>query len=329
MMRVVHLDLDNTLIYSYKHILPDSTGCPAVCAAGAAGGTGGGICNGAGDAMGVLDRSMNRRGEDRLCLKWQSGDISHTSGVGSEKEECRRFYICQDKFDCTWMNVETYKGRNISYMTEKTQILLGHLRKKCLIVPTTTRTIEQYNRIHIGARPFEYALVCNGGILLVNGESDHAWYAQSRELAADSERELQRAYELLKKEPLRKFELRFIEKLFVFTKCNDPDTVISRLNMELDAKKVDVLSNKEKVYVVPKKLDKGMAVGRFRAYIGADEVIAAGDSRFDVPMVKAADTGVVPAGFCRKYQAEGNLKEMKGRQVFSEEMLTWIDGHIR
>lgn len=329
MMRVVHLDLDNTLIYSYRHILPDSAGCPAVCAHGPAGGTGGGICDGAGDVLGGLDGSMNRREDDRLCLECQSGDISHTCGVESEKEKSRRPFIWQDKYDRVWLNVETYKGRNISYMTERTQTLLGRLRKKCLIVPTTTRTIEQYNRIQTGTGPFEYALVCNGGILLVNGESDRAWYEQSRELIADCTGELQRALGLLKEEPLRKFELRFIEELFVFTKCNDPDTVVSRMKRKLDAKKVDVLSNKEKVYVVPKKLDKGMAVRRFRAYIGADEVIAAGDSEFDVPMVKTADTGVVPAGFCRKYQAEGSLKEMKGEHVFSEEMLAWIDGHIR
>ena len=33
-MRTVHLDLDNTLIYSYRHIAPDSVSCPAVCRKG-------------------------------------------------------------------------------------------------------------------------------------------------------------------------------------------------------------------------------------------------------------------------------------------------------
>lgn len=265
MMRVVHLDLDNTLIYSYKHILPDSAGCPAVCPPSA----------------------------DR------------------------------------WRNVETYQGRDISYMTERTQALLRNLRKKCLIVPTTTRTIEQYSRINASVGAFEYALVCNGGILLVNGESDRAWYGQSRRMIADCTGELQHALRLLEKEPLRKFELRFIEELFIFTKCNDPDTVITGMKRELDTEKVDVLGNGEKVYVVPKMLNKGTAVRRFREYMGADEVIAAGDSEFDAPMMEAADIGIVPAGFCRKYTVKGKIKEMKGERVFAEEMLSWIEENQR
>lgn len=280
-MRVVHLDLDNTLIYSYRHIMPDGAGCQASC----------------------------HKGQEAPGLP--------------AKEECRlvRPYI-------EWIDAEMYQGRKISFMTRRTQVLLGRLRKKCLIVPTTTRTIEQYNRIDTGTGAYEYVLVCNGGILLVNGVSDGAWYALSRELAAECDDELRRALKLLEEEPLRKFELRFIEKLFVFTKCNDPAAVIFRLKAELDTKRVDVFGNGEKVYVIPKKLSKGMAVQRFRAYTGADEVIAAGDSKFDVSMVEEADTGIVPAGFCRRYQAEGNLREMKGEHVFSEEMLSWIDRHI-
>ncbi len=296
MMRIVHLDLDNTLIYSYKHILPDNLGCPAVCPKGT--------------------------------------DVGSPMGLpGSIVQAENR-----------WMSVEAYHGRNISYMTERTHALLGQLSKKCLLVPTTTRTIEQYSRIKIPAADrmleqqysqagnsadlFNFALVCNGGILLADGESDRSWYEQSREIIADCTGELRRAFGLLKREPLRKFELRFIEELFIFTKCNNPDVVIARLNMELDPEKVDVLGNGEKVYVVPKKLNKGTAVRRFREYIGADEVIAAGDSAFDAPMAEAADIGIVPNGFCEKYHGRDNMKEMRGEHVFSEEMLAWINGYI-
>ena len=80
--------------------------------------------------------------------------------------------------------------------------------------------------------------------------------------------------------------------------------------------------------MVPKKLDKGTAVRRFCEYIGADETIAAGDSGFDVPMVEAADIGIVPAGFRRKYAVKGNIKEMEGKRVFSEEILFWIEENL-
>lgn len=272
-MWVIHLDLDNTLIYSYKHVPKD-----AVCSPGV------------------------RDGEVAACCGRRSGG--------------------------RWINVEIYQGREISYITEKTQKLLGRLKERCLIVPTTTRTQEQYDRIRLNAGRFEYSLVCNGGVLLVNGAKDGVWYQRSRELVSGCAGEMRRAIGLLEREPLRKFELRFIEELFLFTKCEEPDTVVLSLKTRLDAGKVDVFRNGEKVYVVPKKLNKGTAVQRFREYIGADEVIAAGDSEFDVSMAEAADVGIVPAGFCRKYEAVGNLTEMKGEDIFSEEMLVWMENYL-
>lgn len=222
------------------------------------------------------------------------------------------------------MNVEVYQGREISFMTEKTHELLREIKSRCLVVPTTTRTKEQYERIDLKAGEFRYALVCNGGVLLVDGQKDDAWYEESRWMISDCMAELERGAELLKCEPLRKFEVRFIEELFIFTKCKDSETVAARLKTRLDGRKVDVFRNGEKIYIVPGKLNKGAAAERFRRYAEADEVIAAGDSAFDVSMVEQADIGIVPAGFCRKYGAEGALEEMKGESVFSEEMLSRI-----
>lgn len=278
-MRVIHLDLDNTLIYSYRRMPKNAAGSFSVC------------------------------GESISSCK----DVI--------EQESRQFWDGK-------IGVEVYQGREISFVTGRTQEMLRRLRERCLVIPTTTRTKEQYDRINLGTGAFEYALVCNGGLLLVNGVSDAAWYHHSKELISDCIGELRRALIFLEQESLRKFELRFIEELFLFTKCNDPDTVIQRLKMRLDDRKVDVFRNGEKVYVVPRMLNKGTALQRFREYIGADEVIAAGDSEFDAPMVKAADIGIVPAGFCRKYGEAGSLREMKGEDIFSEEMLSWMEAYV-
>ena len=47
------------------------------------------------------------------------------------------------------INVEIYKEKQISFITRKTYSLLKKLNKDILIVPTSTRTIEQYNRINL------------------------------------------------------------------------------------------------------------------------------------------------------------------------------------
>ena len=94
-------------------------------------------------------------------------------------------------------NVEFYQGREISYITEETYRLLQQLKNEMLIVPTTTRTLEQYQRIDLGIGQFPYALVCNGGVLLVDGMRDEAWYQDSLHLVSDSRDEMNLAMELL------------------------------------------------------------------------------------------------------------------------------------
>lgn len=216
------------------------------------------------------------------------------------------------------INVEIYQGREISFITKKTYNLLEMLKKEYVIIPTTTRTIEQYKRIDLGIGEFTYALVCNGGVLLINGEQDNEWYEASLQLVNESNSELEKAMSLLTDDVRRKFELRFIEKLFVFTKCNDPYEVVQNLKSQLDIELVDVFNNGEKVYVVPKKLSKGIAINRLREKLHPEYIIAAGDSEFDVSMVEEADYGIVPPGFTYMYNCKKNLLEMEEDTIFSE-----------
>lgn len=67
------------------------------------------------------------------------------------------------------LNVELYNGREISFISEKTHDLLKKVSEKMTIIPTSTRTEEQYKRIDLDIGIVPYALVCNGGVLLVNG----------------------------------------------------------------------------------------------------------------------------------------------------------------
>ena len=70
---------------------------------------------------------------------------------------------------------EIYQGRQVSFVTRRTAELLKRVNETVLLVPTTTRTLEQYVRIDLGIGTPHYALVCNGGILLTDGEEDSGW----------------------------------------------------------------------------------------------------------------------------------------------------------
>lgn len=221
-------------------------------------------------------------------------------------------------------NVERYQGRDISFITERTYELLREAREKVLFVPTTTRTNEQYGRIGLGIGDVAYALTCNGGILLAGGQEDRGWYEESLELASGCEREFLRAWDYLQGEPARTLEIRNIRDLFLFTKCGEPARVVEELKSILDIEKVDVFSGGDKIYVLPRKLSKGDAVRRFRKYIRADVVLAAGDSEFDVPMLREADFAWAPKSLADKYMAGENVVAADGGRLFSECVLEGV-----
>lgn len=229
-------------------------------------------------------------------------------------------------------NVELYEGREISFITGKTERLLKEVNEKILFVPTTTRTVEQYNRINLGLGIPEYALTCNGGVLLVNGVRDEAWYKESLDLVADCEEELMKAIEIFEKDVNRTLDVRFIEDLFVFTKSNEPEKIIKVMNENLNMELVDVFNNGVKVYVVPKKLNKGSAVKRFKKMLGAKKCIAAGDSEFDISMLNEADIAIAPSKInviCDKIgcKLEDTVVIAEENKVFSEEVLEFVLGN--
>lgn len=266
---ILHADIDNTLIYSYKNL------------------------------QGMLKQIP------------EAAYVSHQGTAGSgEALRC----------------VEQYEGRPLSFITQETCRLLKEVKKwKCIIVvPTTTRTVEQYERIDFGVGSFHYALVCNGGILLSDGKEDEGWYRNSLELVKYSREEIGKALEILEQDKRRCFELRFIRDLFVFTKCEEPEQVVQDLQSVLDVTLVDVFHNGIKVYVVPKALNKGNAVKRFRNYSNAEYVIAAGDSVFDVPMLEAADYGIATPALAGQYNFSEKVNCPAEDKLYAEAMLEMV-----
>lgn len=226
--------------------------------------------------------------------------------------------------------VEIYREKEISFITQETYRLLQMLSKQekynrqVLIVPTTTRTIEQYQRIQLRVGAFSYALVCNGGVLLVDGKEDEKWYQDSLKWIQNSTGELHKALKLLDRDIRRTFELRFIKELFVFTKCEEPETVVANLKRLLNTEIVEIFHNGVKVYVVPKALNKGTAVERFRNYIGADFVIAAGDSTFDISMLEAADRGIAAPELAQRYSFSQKIICPPAEKIYAEAMLETV-----
>lgn len=225
--------------------------------------------------------------------------------------------------------VEIYQGREISFITHRTYELLKAVTEKILLVPTTTRTVEQYNRIDLGMGGFRYALVCNGGVLLADGREDEEWYQESLSLAAPARGEMETAAGILQADINRIFELRFIQDLFLFTKSSDPEGTVNALKGKLDLSAVDIFSNGMKVYVVPKELSKGRGVRRLKERLGGETVIAAGDSEFDVSMLEYADYAIAPEGLACRKRKDKAVTAADGSLLFSEKVLETVLGYIK
>lgn len=218
--------------------------------------------------------------------------------------------------------VERMEGKDLSYMTVKAHKLLKKIAEIHCLVPVTTRSLQQYERIDFGAEvPIPYALVANGGILLENGKRNEEWFAETKQMVQNVDEELKKGIAFLKKDPEICFEIRKVDELFIFTKSNNAKETIWYLKKNLDTKKVYIDSNGSKVYIFPKELNKGHSLKRFKNYLKKDSIVlAAGDSEFDIPMLEHADIGLcletlnIQKQSVRKYQ----------KQQFTEAMLQYV-----
>ena len=215
------------------------------------------------------------------------------------------------------ISVEVYKGEDNSFMSKYSYELLKKLHEKLLIVTVTTRTSTQYERIKI--RIVKKSVLCaTGGKILKNGESDNEWYLKSLEIIEGSAAERQKAFKMLEKDKRRIFECRNIDDLFIFTKCDDMKAVVKDLKSELNLDLVEVLYNKEKLYIMPKKLNKADTVRRFINEYKGKRIFAAGDTEFDKGMIELADIGFAH----KKLNMKNTFNEYEG--LFSDYYLTKV-----
>lgn len=185
--------------------------------------------------------------------------------------------------------IERKDGEEISCVTARQAELLPNIGN---IIPVTTRSVEQYRRIEFpeGFAP-EYALCDNGSTLLINGETDGPWLERSAEIFRGAMDEISRFRTLLERDPDRRFEVRFVDGFFLFTKSANPALTLARLG---SGESCECFATGEKVYVIPKRLNKGAAVERLAELIGVprEGIFCAGDSLMDVPMLNAAHTAI-------------------------------------
>lgn len=197
---------------------------------------------------------------------------------------------------------ETYKERIISYISIATLEQLQQVAQKITFVPVTTRTLDQYSRIHIFQNNVipQYAITSNGANILVNGVVDQAWHEQ---ILADVYAKSAPAAEVLAifhsvSDPSWIVAEHFWENTFysiVVDRELMPLDAVLALQPQLESLGWGMSVQGRKVYLVPFPVSKNRAITEVKQRVGASKVIASGDSILDRGLLDIADYSIAPA----------------------------------
>lgn len=195
----------------------------------------------------------------------------------------------------TGICVDIKDGRPMSFMSDKSYEMLQIISEKVEFLPITTRSLDQYSRLRLLKDKYpKYALTSNGGILLVDNVIDEEWYRKSKMMINDCMEDIQKSLNILNKDTMITLDARIVDGLFVFAKTKDIEFTEDRLKEKLDLKNLVIKKHKDKIYILPRKLNKGTALNRAKNILGYDFVIGAGDSLFDVPMLQHSNIPIIP-----------------------------------
>lgn len=219
--------------------------------------------------------------------------------------------------------VEYLNGKDQSFMTRGTYDFL--CKQNCVhLIPVTTRSKTQYERISVFHKELccKYALICNGGILLVDGIEDSEWYSETLSLISPESSELQAIKELVQ-QVLPTSLLHDVCGLFFYIKHDKPALFAEQLRQAAHPKNICILHDRHKVYCLPSMLNKGNAIERFAKKFGEAISIAAGDSEFDIPMLARADTRIIPSALEQQLPAENTITISSS--VFSDGICDYLN----
>ena len=177
--------------------------------------------------------------------------------------------------------VEYLNGKEQSYMQVHIYEIFRSIGKN--IIPLTSRTIAQYERIIFPTVP-KYALIDNGGLLLIDGKIDEEWMKETIRNTADDVKKMR-----LIESSLNEYgEIIWQDNLVVFLKLLDEREYEKIINI-VKEKDLLLFEHGSKKYICSKYMNKGMAIKRFREKFMVKTAYMAGDSTVDYATVPYVD----------------------------------------
>lgn len=202
--------------------------------------------------------------------------------------------------------VEYYEGAPLSYVTEVEARLLRELADEVAVVPTTTRTPEQFRRIDLPGGPWHYAITSNGGCILEDGRVDEGWRRRIEGAVCAGGAGLDEVTTELRRRISEEWvsKFRIADDLFCYLVVDvaaQPSGFLADWQDWCASRGWNASQQGRKIYTMPDGVCKSRAVAEVRnrlreAGLLTDDapVLAAGDGALDAEMLKAADAAIRP-----------------------------------
>lgn len=243
--------------------------------------------------------------------------------------------VSKKHFHEGWPCVEWIHEKEQAYMSLRTAETLSRVCEAFAFVPVTSRSVEQYRRIHFppGCEP-SLAVCANGAVLLRTGkdgrlEPDEDWERETRAAMAPWRAEMDRMEKTLSPDE-RFIRCRKVDEAYLFVYCAEgipPEETAAEIREQTD---LGVTASGKKIYLMPPFLHKGWALERLAAGRASGcRMLAAGDSAMDLPMLWAADYAIYPAALAAETEGrKGAIWDPGCGIPFSEfvtgEALAWL-----
>lgn len=201
--------------------------------------------------------------------------------------------------------VEWKDGRMISFMERETIQKLSRFNKYENFIPVTTRTEEEFKRIHVFQESIlpKHVVVGNGAEILElkNGklEKDACWETLINGKLADI-KPLDEIIKIIErhtpKNIMKFYDIR--SGAFVYGRKLSSDPVSRKFEVFLKDTALEynlkLFIQDRKIFLMPKFINKWDPVNYLREKIGVQFVAAAGDSFMDIPLIINSDKGFMP-----------------------------------
>ena len=215
----------------------------------------------------------------------------------------RTFIFSKQTVNCSeheLICIEKLNGQDLSYISKNVQMLMARLDDTRLIIPVTTRSLSQYERIEVFQSAYipKFAIAANGGIVLNNGKRDTQW----DEIITSNLQESM-SFEQMAKHFTQDWQHPMFRSI---ASADQLFYVLMLIEEKIDKHWLEVLShriqkvgwksyiNGRKFYVLPKKLTKQSAVQYVLQQLEYSVHFAAGDSIMDLGMLQLAEKAFTP-----------------------------------